>query len=165
MELCAARGAVGLFPLDAELAATPGERLDYAIYRANVALMREADAAIANLTPFRGVSADPGTVFEVGLMTGWGKPVWGYSNASADLLGRMRDAGGITQGVDGRWVDELGMSVEDFGNADNLMIDASLALARRPLVRRDVPQARLYHDLEGFARCLDLARAELIEAG
>ena len=35
--------------------------------------MNRADGVIANLTPFRGIAADPGTVFELGYMCGAGK--------------------------------------------------------------------------------------------
>jgi len=43
------------------------------ISRLNEERMREADVCIANLTPFRGVSADPGTVYELGYMAAEGK--------------------------------------------------------------------------------------------
>ena len=36
------------------------------IYQANRELMDSCDAIIANLTPFRGISADPGPVLAVG---------------------------------------------------------------------------------------------------
>ena len=63
--LCEKYGFVGLFPLDNEIANLPADgRLDQAIYAANLVLMKEADIGICNLTPFRGISADAGTVFE-----------------------------------------------------------------------------------------------------
>jgi hypothetical protein len=51
------------------------------------------------------------------------------------------------------------MSIEDFGNADNLMIDASLAAHGAEPIRRAVPSEVRFLDLEGFRRCLALARA------
>ena len=42
--------------------------------------MDAADAIIANLTPFRGPSADAGTVYELGYMAGRGKLCLAYSN-------------------------------------------------------------------------------------
>ena len=48
--------------------------------------MRSCDAAVANLTPFRGVSADAGTAFEVGFMRALGRPVLGYTNTPLDLV-------------------------------------------------------------------------------
>src|SRR5471032_3248411 len=64
--ICAAHGLEGLFPLDQPQPALPPAELGAAIYRANIALMTQADAIIANLTPFRGAAMDAGTAFEVG---------------------------------------------------------------------------------------------------
>ena len=91
--LCEEQGFVGLFPYDTEIDSIPiNAREDHFIYRANLAMIRRADAGVFNLTPFRGVSADAGTVFELGLMIGLGKPVFGYTNESDDLLTRTREA-------------------------------------------------------------------------
>ena len=156
--LCKAHGFVGLFPFDNETKNIPaGEREDHLVYRANLSMIRTADAGIFNLTPFRGVSADPGTVFELGVMIGLGKPAFGYSNESEDLLTRTRQAELLTLD-DGVWRDQHGMSVEDYGNADNLMIDASLAVGGRPIIRRTVQRNQRYRDLGGFEECLRMAR-------
>lgn len=60
----------GLFPLNSEcnLDGLPDTEQAVAISRANEGLIRSADLLIANLTPFRSVSADAGTLFEVGFM-------------------------------------------------------------------------------------------------
>jgi nucleoside 2-deoxyribosyltransferase len=160
--LCAEHGLVGLFPLDDAIAADPGgERVDRLIYRANLAMIRSADAGIVNLTPFRGPSADAGTVFELGLMTGLGKPCFGYTNDADDLLARTRRLGDARRDPAGIWRDDDGMEIEDFGNADNLMIDAALAEHGAAPVRRRVAPASRFRALEGFARCLAQARASL----
>lgn len=160
--LCEAYGFVGLFPFDSEAQnSSPGERIDHLIYRENMAMIRSADLGIFNLTPFRGISADPGTVFELGMMMGLGKPAFGYSNESGDLLDRMRQKG-LVEFRDEEWCDLDGMKVEDFGNADNLMIDASLAVSGHPIVRRAVLQDQRYHDLGGFEECLRMARASFM---
>src|SRR6266568_1703481 len=78
--LCEEFGFVGLFPLDHDLAEAAGEKLDEQIFSANVAFMREADAGVFNLSPFRGVNADPGTAFELGFFSGLGKPTFAYTN-------------------------------------------------------------------------------------
>src|SRR5215510_3144287 len=92
-ELCAAYGFEGMFPLDNEIAeAAGGEPIDRLIYRANAAMIRRADLGICNLTPFRGPSADAGTVFELGMLVGLGKPVFGYTNVTTDLLDRSKRA-------------------------------------------------------------------------
>ena len=159
--LCEEHGFDGLFPYDTEIDSVPiNAREDHFVYRANLAMIRRADAGLFNLTPFRGVSADPGTVFELGLMIGLRKPVFGYSNESEDLLTRTREAMPLALD-DGVWRDQNGMKVEDYGNADNLMIDASLAIGGCPIVRRRVAQSERYSDLGGLEECLRVAREAL----
>ncbi len=157
--LCEAYGLVGLYPLDHDLE-TAGSDLpvDRTIFRLNVAMMRRADAGIFNLSPFRGPGADAGTVFELGLMHGMAKPVFGYTNAAATLLERTPNA---ARDAAGAWRDRDGLLSEDFGNADNLMLDACLHDAGAPIVRatRDCALA----DLERFEVCLRLAAAHLID--
>src|SRR5215207_2830539 len=161
--LCERYGFTGLFPFDSEVDAVLAcERADRTVYRANVALMQEADCAIVNLTPFRGPSADVGSVFELGMMVGLGKCVSGYSNTTTDLLSRVRQTGSVSFNDEDRvWRDQHGMRVENFGNADNLMIDACLAEQGHPLVRVNVADRDLYRDLRGFGECLRLAAKEL----
>ena len=61
-----------------------------AIFKANEAMIDAADAIIANLTPFRGAGADPGTVYELGYAAGRGKLCLGYSNDPAIYAERVR---------------------------------------------------------------------------
>ncbi|PWV65837.1 nucleoside 2-deoxyribosyltransferase [Plasticicumulans acidivorans] len=121
--LCAAQGLEGVFPFDAEpdIAAADGRAA--AICRANLALIDGCDALLADCTPFRGVSIDPGTAFEIGYARAQGKPVAGYSADRRVYRTRLDDA---SQQADGRWVDGVGRSIEDFGLSDNLMISCSL---------------------------------------
>ena len=151
--LCARYGFVGLPPLDVEISAA-GAPTSVSIFERNLTLMRRADLIIANLTPFRGVSADPGTVFELGWFHGAGKPVCGYSNNAANLEARIAAAfAPIADGPMGRKITNDGMSIEGFGLGDNLMIDESL----RPLgglVRPADAQDRPIDDLKLFEECL-----------
>jgi len=159
--LCEAYGLIGLFPLDNDIAAAGAEvQVDRAIFRLNVAMMRRADAGIFNLSPFRGPGADAGTVFELGLMQGFGKPVFGYTNAADTLLARTP---GVRRDAKGVWRDRDGLMVEDFGNADNLMLDACLADSGAPMVRAATTCALA--DLTGFEPCLRLAAARLRVGG
>lgn len=106
--LCERYGFEGLYPLDNEFELP----LDwFAIFRANMALIEQAEYGIFNLTPFRGPSADVGTVFELGSMYGMGKTAIGYSNSSVAYKNRVH---------------EDGMLIEDFGLPDNLMISGAL---------------------------------------
>ena len=59
--ICAQHGMIGVFPTD-PAPATPQADTDWMrIYLGNEAHIHGCDALIANLTPFRGASADPGT--------------------------------------------------------------------------------------------------------
>lgn len=158
-ELCRKYGFTGLFPFDNEVG-PEADRVDRLIFRANVELIEQSDLGICNLTPFRGVSADVGTVFELGLLTGLGKPTFGYSNVADDLLNRTLRTGDVVRDGD-VWRDRDRMSVEDFGNADNLMIDACLASQGHPIVRVAAGAGEQFHDLRGFETCLQQARNEI----
>ena len=159
--LCASYGFEGLYPLDGSLAEeiAAGLPLDRRIYRQNLALIRRADAGVFNLTPFRGIGADPGTVFELGVFVGLGKPVYGYSNDDRDMLVRVREAAACTS-ENGVVRDADGMLVEDFGGADNLMITCSLLDAGLALVRTAVAKKELFHDLAGFEACLEAVHSK-----
>jgi len=157
-QLCARYGFEGLYPLDetdttgSGPAGVPAARR---IYRACVALLRRADFGIANLTPFRGPSADAGTVYELGMLIGLGKPVFGYTNVATDLRERVQRGDVVSYDAAARsWRDSDGLTVEDFGNADNLMIDEALAEQGHPIVRIAAPPADRLRDLTGFEACL-----------
>ena len=74
-------GLTGCAPLDNQLgleAAAPGRDLARAIYKADETLMRNVDAAIFNIDPFRrGTEMDAGTAFEVGFCKAIGLPMAG----------------------------------------------------------------------------------------
>ncbi|PXX89520.1 nucleoside 2-deoxyribosyltransferase [Marinobacter vulgaris] len=140
-------GFEGVDPLDTELAFSGNEaklRRGHRIFRANRELMDSCDAIIANLTPFRGISADPGTVFEVGYMTGQGKPAFGFT------LDRRyyRERAGATE------LDELGHTVEDFEMRDNLMIEGGIHGSGGQLFVADQPGEHRFFSAELFRRCV-----------
>jgi nucleoside 2-deoxyribosyltransferase len=164
-DLCAGYGFEGLIPFDNEAPPAQANR-DLSIYRANFAMLRQSDCGIFNLTPFRGPHADVGTVFELGLLTGFGKPAFGYSNEEESLLGRMkRDGLAAFDEASQQWRDASGMTIEHFGNGDNLMLDACLAEQGHPLVRRPASAANRFTDLDGFVRCLERAGQHFATAG
>jgi nucleoside 2-deoxyribosyltransferase len=159
-ELCAKYGFEGLYPFDNEIRTTSqGERRDRLIYRANVEMIRRVEFGICNLTPFRGPSADAGTVFELGMLVGLGKKVYGYTNVVDDLLDRSRRIDTVTlDRAENEWRDSSGMIVENFGNADNLMIDnALIEHGGHAMVRHRASSNNLFYDLAGFETCLRLA--------
>jgi nucleoside 2-deoxyribosyltransferase len=155
VEICARHGLIGLYPLDNVIdLAAPDASLK--IFCGNEAMMNEADAIIANLTPFRGPGADAGTVYELGYMAGRGKHCFGYSNDPALYVDRVRQRGDVKM-QHGRLVDADDLTVENFGHTDNLMMIHALALYGAPLVLPHVRPAELWHDLTAFEACVQLA--------
>lgn len=156
--LCAAHGLTGIHPLDdlIDLDDLTPRAAGLAIHAANRAKMARADACIANLTPFRGPSADAGTVLEVGVMRGLGKPVLGYSNVTAPYLERAAAmAGPATRDASGRLRDRDGLEIEAFALADNLMIDGALEDCGWPMDLHAAAPEALYMDLTAFRRCIE----------
>jgi nucleoside 2-deoxyribosyltransferase len=158
-EICARRGLSGLYPLDnaVDLSA-PEASLE--IFRGNQAMMDAADAVIANLTPFRGPGADAGTVYELGYMAGRGKLCLGYCNDPSIYADRVRRFGEVVS-RDGRLVDAQGLTVEDFGLSDNLMMVHALDLRGCALVMPPQAPADIWHDLGAFETCVCLAAERL----
>jgi nucleoside 2-deoxyribosyltransferase len=156
--LCARYGLIGLYPLDNKIDLTdPDASLQ--IFRGNEAMMDEAKAIIANLTPFRGPSADAGTVYELGYMAGRSKLCLGYSNDPAPYPQRV-----AARAHDDRLIDANGHLVEDFGLADNLMMIHALDLHGCALVTpREAPDD-LWRDLAAFEACVKLAAERLLPA-
>lgn len=154
--LCARHGLVGVFPLDA---LEGGDPPDWAalpeahrIARRNEAHIAGCAALVANLTPFRGPSADAGTVFELGFMRALGRPVFGWSNCAMPFAARSRGFAGVPAAGER---DGEGMLVESFeGMADNLMIDGAIAASGGRLVVRDLPRAAVWRDLGAFEACV-----------
>jgi nucleoside 2-deoxyribosyltransferase len=160
-ELCRQHGFVGLFPLDNEVKPTPGVPLSRAIFDGNIAMLNEADAVIANLTPFRGVSADVGTVFEIGYGFASGKKIYGYSNVRAGFLERIQNflGGPLKPGADGRRYADDGLAVEDFDRFDNLMIAEALLASGENVVLPASEVSDIWQDMETFTHCLRTIRA------
>jgi nucleoside 2-deoxyribosyltransferase len=158
--ICARHGLTGLYPLDnlVDLAADDASR---AIYGGNEAMMIAADAIVANLTPFRGASADAGTVFELGFMAGRGKLCLGYSNDIWGYAERVRRHDHAVTARDGRLIDGDGLTVEDFGLADNLMIVHGLDVHGCALIAPRLPPLDPWHDLAAFEACIRLAAERL----
>jgi nucleoside 2-deoxyribosyltransferase len=154
-ELCKRHGLIGLYPLD-DAIEPAAKDASLRIFRGNEAMMIEADAIIANLTPFRGPGADPGTVYELGYMAGRGKLCLGYSNDPSLYADRVREFTDV-KSHDGRLVDALGLTVEDFGLTDNLMMIHALDLHGCPLVTPPQAPADIWHDLGAFETCVRIA--------
>lgn len=133
---CARHGMQGVFPLDpppdgADIPADAAQWLR--IHLANEAHIRGCDAMVADITPFRGASADPGTAWEMGFMRALGRPVMAWTAETRDYRARIAPDG---------------LAVEDFGLADNLMLEGGVALSGGMVMRGEA----------AFERCLDWLR-------
>ncbi|MBJ7263612.1 MAG: nucleoside 2-deoxyribosyltransferase [Burkholderiaceae bacterium] len=124
---CAARGLVGVYPLDGTVPEDmQGPKAAAWIYRNNIKLINGADIVMANLGCFRGQEPDSGTAFEVGYAVALGKPVWGHLQEEGDMVARA--AVGTDPAMPDRHIDSNGMTVEDFGLPLNLMLACSVTV-------------------------------------
>src|ERR1700712_4015116 len=157
--ICAHHGLIGLYPLDNGIDLSAGVA-SVRIFKANEAMMIEASAIIANLAPFRGPGADAGTVYELGFMAERGKLCLGYCNDPTLYADRVRKFATVDQ-QDGRLIDADGLTVEDFGLGDNLMMIHALELHGCALVTPRQAPADIWHDLTGFEVCVRMAAERL----
>jgi nucleoside 2-deoxyribosyltransferase len=152
--ICARHGLVGISPLDG-LADEPSCWAPlpeaHRIALRNEAHIRASDAILANLTPFRGPSADAGTVYEIGFGRALGLKLFGYSAVAGDYASRVRryEADGLT--------------VEDFGLIENLMIACGIEQSGGTIV--SVAAGDPWGDLDAFEQCVALAAAALLGEG
>jgi nucleoside 2-deoxyribosyltransferase len=155
IDICARYGIEGRTPLNQDIerrAEMSDEEFAFAIFRKDIAMMEACDIVIANLTPFRGPSADSGTLVELGWFLGRGRPVFGYSNSATPFLHRSRaHVEVLPDGLQG-------IVVEDFGLPDNLMIPgAVLDGGGHPMVLPGDGEDRALDALDVFERCVACA--------
>lgn len=126
--LCEKHGFEGVFPLDAEIEAGSPRATALRISAANEALIRSSDLVIANMTPFRGPSADVGTAYEMGFARALGKRVLAYTEHVQSFAPRtrafLRERGLLA--ADGERETD-GTVIEAFDLADNLMLVGALS--------------------------------------
>jgi len=165
VSICAVHGLDGRFPLAAppEPPGKPPQERGYAIFRANEKLIDECDAMIANISPFRGPGMDVGTAYEIGLMRGKGRPVFGYSNSHLSLFDRTlkHDRKGFRRRKDAddtmAFEDHDHLGVEEFGFVENLMIDCAILESGVQVIARKTKRRDRYTDLAAFEECVALA--------
>jgi nucleoside 2-deoxyribosyltransferase len=153
-QVCARHGLEGVSPLDeppGEPACWGGLPEPHRIARRNQALIRSCQALIANLTPFRGPSADVGTAFEVGFAAALGLSVFGWSNDPRPFAGRtLAFLGANASPAAPGWRDAEGLWVEDFSLIDNLMIEGAIVASGGALMLGAVAEGARWRDLDAF---------------
>lgn len=158
--LTRAAGLIPVSPGDFVIPPQPTRRqFGHAISEIDEKMMDSADAIIANLTPYHGVSADVGTCYELGYMCAQGKLAYAYTNVAADMKTRtvahydgevFTDANGRLRGR------RTGLSVEDVDMIDNLMMQGGIERRGGQVVIHDAPPDQLYTDTTAFEGCLKL---------
>lgn len=104
-KLAKEHGFIPLIPIDNECTTASQ------IKAANETMIMECDCIIADLTPFRGPSADVGTAFEVGFAWAMNKTVIQWSADERNYEERVTPDG---------------MMIESFGLKENLMLAGNL---------------------------------------
>jgi nucleoside 2-deoxyribosyltransferase len=163
--LARAAGFIPLSPGDLDIPPQPTKReFGCAISEIDEQMMLDADAVIANLTPFRGIAADVGTVFELGFMCALGKSVFGYTNISASHYERTIGyyKGAITTDAEGHTRGNDGMSLENFDMAENLMLDGGIIRRGGTFVVGNAAPNEIYTDTAAFEKCLKLLAEKIL---
>jgi nucleoside 2-deoxyribosyltransferase len=160
--LCKKYGFEGVFPIDIEVdtKGKSSKEVGICISAVNEDLIRNCEIVIANITPFRGPSADVGTAYEMGFAHALGKLVLAYTNVALPFTERTIEAldGHVNRSDDGRLRDVQGMFIEENGLTDNLMIDGCINSNSKLIVTEDAPAHEVYTYLGGFEKCLVAAQ-------
>lgn len=162
--ICARHGFEGYYPLDSDVAAALGPDADpadtrRAIFAANIDLVARADLCVANVTPFKGLDADAGTAFEVGMAHSLGKRIYLYSAFDDAVAARhalaQSAAGAIPALAD--FFRFGSFDVEGFESGANLMlVEAAIASGGAFLTSA----TRRIEDLELFDAVMARAAAD-----
>ena len=123
---------------------------------AGMSLALASDIIIANLTPFRGASADAGTLVEVGWFLGRGRPVFGYSNTATPFAARSAAQAAAVP-------DPLpGLGIEGFALPDNLMVPGAVEYGGGlPITLPPDGISRPFDALDIFEQCVAAAARHL----
>ena len=155
-------GFEGVFPLDATINFKDKTQREVGLCISNIneCLIKSCEIVIANITPFRGPSADVGTVYEMGFAHALGKRVFAYTNVAASFTERTVKALGkqVKRGAGEKLRDAQGMFIEENGLTDNLMIDGCINANSKFLVVEEAPANQVFTYLGGFEKCLRAAQ-------
>lgn len=153
-ELCHKKGLTPLFPVPVDFnPCNPGipglteqgnPEQATPIFKTCVDLIKQADFVAANISSFRGLEPDGGTVFEVGYAFALGKPIVGYSR-NKELPENMKDMTRVKTAT-GAFLCENHV-VERFGLVANVMVDRACEVVCRGDIDKALDQiVRLFND-------------------
>jgi nucleoside 2-deoxyribosyltransferase len=157
--ICTEHGFAGVSPLDntIDLEKLPLREAGLQIAQANESTMQSCDAVIAQITPFRSPSADPGTTYEMGYMAALGRPVLAYTNVGGNFFERTSEYLGpdLRQREDQKsHEDSDRMLLEDFGLVDNLMLEGAVNHCGTEIIVVAADAEKRFTELSGFAECV-----------
>jgi nucleoside 2-deoxyribosyltransferase len=141
----------------------PTDKFEIGVFiaKGNESVMSDSDFIIANMTPFRGISTDVGTAFEIGFMCAQGKPAFGYTN-DGRLYGQRvtDDYYQDSVGPDEKGVNRApdGQMVEDHSMSDNLMLDGGMHIRGGIVARPSSGVVLPWADLSIFEQALGAAQ-------
>ena len=128
-------------------------------------LMMDADAIVANLTPFRGASADTGTCFELGFMCALGRHVCAYTNDRRSYIQRVSEALNDQISIDASGEARTtsdGMLIEDFDMIDNLMMHGSVETRGGMMEVHQASEGEIFTDLTAFRKVVERLARKLL---
>ena len=159
--LCSRYGHEGVTPFDADLGTIENDfESGLRIAKSNEALIDACDAVIANISPFRGLHADVGTVYELGYARAKGKVLYAYTHQADTHATRTMeyynhnvrpDTYGLPREIFG------GTLIDDFGMVENAMVDGGVHLSGgRILIHRVsfLKPTDLLQEVTGLELCL-----------
>ena len=160
-DLCAAYGFEGVYPFDVEPDGGDFSKYDRGVQigRNNENLIRSCDLILANITPFRGPSADVGTAYEMGFGRALGLVVFAYTNVSPPFTLRTIHWLGQSVQAGAEKRDGNDMEVEDFDMVDNLMLESCIVSSGGSLTTYNAPHAEIFTALAGFETALQKIKA------
>ncbi len=121
--ICEEYGCRGIFPGDVT-AVGRGAR---GVYDTCMTALSNAQAVVADLSPFRGPHVDDGTAFEIGVAKARGLPIFGYASDLRPLTERIERHPRAAA-----LVDDNGIAIENLGEPFNAMIAAALKVPAFP---------------------------------
>lgn len=131
--ILAERNITGIYPSDTKIDNFSFSKETAAkIFTCNIELMNESDVIVANMTPWRGPSMDPGTITELTYGATKGKLVVGYYEGDTKAYTqRVVDYYDhqVTGDGSGPIIASDGNSIENFEQEDNLMIPGFIKMS------------------------------------
>lgn len=123
---CKTVDVIPLIPGDSGIdwSASP-DKIANDIFEINVDHLKNCDAIVANVSPFRGACIDDGTAWEIGFAYALNKPIATYSSTDKRTGEIIIEQSGLSKEHNSPRRDKDNFLIEEFGFHSNLMIACS----------------------------------------